>query len=124
KAGQLAVDRDFIVPEFYASLGSISFLNQTFFYPTIAFDVYDIAGLPAREHALASTPYGALGGRLRYDPCDKFYVQAAGYDGNPDRSGSGTEVKLSQDEGALLYFEAGYKLNQGKGEVGLKGNYK
>src|SRR5206468_1042186 len=32
KFGQLAIDRDFIVPEYYNSLAGLSFINQTFFY--------------------------------------------------------------------------------------------
>ena len=44
KVGQLSIDRDFIVPEYYNSLGSLTLINQTFFYPTIAFNLYDIPG--------------------------------------------------------------------------------
>jgi len=124
KLGQLAIDRDFILPEFYNSLASISFLNQTFFYPTLAFNVYDIAGLPPRHHALASTPYGAPGARLRIDPSEKWYLQAGVYAGNPDRSWSGTRFHLSAEEGALAYFEATYRLNQAKDDEGLEGNWK
>src|SRR4051812_29677922 len=124
KVGQLAVDRDFIVPEYYNTLAGITLLNQTFFYPTLAFNVWDIPGLPSGSHGLASTPYGAPGVRLRIDPTDKFYVQAAAYDGNPDRSRSGTRINLNSDEGALLYFETGYKLNGAKGDPGLPGSYK
>jgi len=32
KVGQLALDRDFIVPEYYNTLAGITLLNQTFFY--------------------------------------------------------------------------------------------
>src|SRR5439155_3486631 len=61
KFGQMAVDRDFIVPEYYNSIASINLINQTFFYPTMAFNVWDIPGFPPADHALASTPYGAPG---------------------------------------------------------------
>src|SRR6266478_3571886 len=61
KFGQLAIDRDFILPEYYNSLAGISFLNQTFFYPTLAFDVWDQPFFPVGHHALASTPYGTPG---------------------------------------------------------------
>lgn len=124
KFGQLSIDRDFIVPEYYNGLASINFLNQTFFYPTMAFNVYDQPFFPVGHHALASTPYGAPGVRLRIDPCQYVYAQAAAYDGNPDRSGSGTRVKLSGDEGALVYFELGLKLNQTKEAKGPPGNLK
>jgi porin len=124
KLGQLAIDRDFIVPEYYNSLASINFLNQTFFYPTLAFNVYDIQGFPPGNHALASTPYSAPGVRLRWDPTERYYAQAAVYGGNPDRSHSGTHFNLSEDEGALAYFEIGYRRNQGKADEGLPGNFK
>jgi porin len=124
KLGQLDIGQDFIKPEFYNSLASLNFLNQTFFYPTLAFNVYDIAGLPPGSHALASTPYGAPGVFVRVDPRESIYVQAGAYDGNPDRSFSGTRVNLNEDEGALIYFEVGYRLNQGREAQGLPGNYK
>ena len=53
KGGIMSVDRDFIVPDYYNSIGSINFVNQTFFYPTLAFNLYDIPGLPPGDHALA-----------------------------------------------------------------------
>jgi len=124
KAGQLAIDRDFILPEFYNSLAGITFLNQTFFYPTLAFNVWDVPGLAPGHHALASTPYGAPGARLRVDPSPHWVVQAGVYDGLPDTSWSGTRVNLNEAEGALIYGEVGYRLNQGDGETGLKGNFK
>ncbi|MFO1501278.1 MAG: carbohydrate porin [Verrucomicrobiota bacterium] len=124
KLGQMAIDRDFILPELSGTIGSFSFLNQTFFYPTLAFDIYDIAGFPRGSHALASTPYGTPGALVRWDPTPAFYAQAAVYDGNPDRSYSGTRINLNEDEGALAYFELGYRLNPGKNPAGMPGVYK
>ena len=123
KFGQLAVDQDFLQAEFYNSLASISFMNQTFFYPTLAFNVYDIPGFPTGNHALASTPYGAPGVRLRVDATDRCYAQFGAYDGLPDQK-DGAQVHLDGDEGALLYFEVGYKLNQRPDDTGLPGNIK
>jgi porin len=120
KAGELALDQDFLVPEY-----SKTFLNQTFFFPTLAFDVWDQPSVyPIGYHSLASTPYGAPGIRVRYDATDSIYAQAGVYDGNPDRSYHGTRINLNQDEGALSYFEVGYKLNQGTNSTGLPGAYK
>ncbi len=119
KLGQLAIDQDFLVAEY-----SKIFINQTFWYPTLAFNIYDIPGFPARHHALAATPYGAPGVRLKLEPVEAVYLQAGVYDGNPDRSGAGTDVKLNEDEGALAYFEAGYRLNQRPTDQGLPGTYK
>ena len=124
KFGQMSIDRDFILPEFYNGLSSINFLNQTFFYPTMAFNVYDQPFFPVGKHALASTPYGALGARLRVDPCEQAYIQVGAYDGNPDFSTSGTHPSLRSDEGALIYGELGLKINQTKDAKGPPGNLK
>lgn len=124
KAGVMSVDRDFIVPEFYNSIGSINFLNQTFFYPTLAFNLYDIPGFPPGDHSLSSTPYGALGFYTRYKPSENSYIQAAVYDGNPDDSGGGTDFRLSEEEGALIYFETGYRWCVAPEQAGLPGSLK
>jgi porin len=124
KFGQMSIDRDFIVPEFYSSLASINFLNQTFFYPTLAFNVFDLPFFPEGYHALTSTPYSSPALRLRIDPCPHMYLQAAAYDGKPDLTHGGTRVNLNEAEGALLYFELGIKLNQAPGANGLPGNLK
>src|SRR5882724_120423 len=124
KAGQLAIDRDFIVPEYYNSIVGVTLLNQTFFYPTMAFNVWDQPFFPVGHHGLASTPYGTPGARLRVDPVPFAYIQVGAYDGNPDQSSSGTRIKLSSDEGALIYAELGLKFNQAKGAEGPPGNLK
>lgn len=124
KAGLMSVDRDFIVPEQYNTLASINFLNQTFFYPTLAFNLYDIPGFPPGDHALPSTPYSSLGALVKWQPNDSFYVQAAVYDGNPDTGDSGTDIALSSSEGALLYFETGLRSNAGQDATGLPGSLK
>lgn len=124
KAGIMAVDRDFIVPEYYNSIASINFLNQTFFYPTLAFNLYDIPGFPPGNHSLPSTPYGALGMFARYKPTTNSYVQAAVYDGNPDTTGFGSDLRLAADEGALFYFEGGISWNKAPGDSALPGSLK
>lgn len=124
KFGQMAIDRDFIVPEFYNGLASINLLNQTFFYPTMAFNVWDQPFFPVGNHALSSTPYGTPGVRLRIDPVQQAYFQVGAYDGNPDLSDSGTRVGLRSREGALIYGEIGLKINQSKESAGPPGNIK
>ncbi len=124
KAGLMSVDRDFIVPELYNSLTSINFLNQTFFYPTLAFNLWDIPCFPAGQHALPSTPYSSAGALVRWQPNASFYAQGAVYDGNPDMGSSGTDVRFSDEEGALMYFELGFRVNGGKDDAGLPGSYK
>lgn len=124
KAGLLSVDRDFILPEFYSGLASINFLNQTFFFPTLAFNLFDIPGFPVGNHALPSTPYTSLGAMLRWQPTEGLYLQAAIYDGNPDTSSTGTRISLQPQEGALIYYEAGLKWNRGGDATGLPGSLK
>ncbi len=124
KLGLLSVDRDFILPELYNSLASINFLNQTFFYPTLAFNLYDIPAFGVGNHALPSTPYAAPGIRLKWNVTDSIYLQAAAYGGNPDTSSSGTRLGWRPEEGILTYYELGYRHNQRKGDQGLPGNYK
>jgi porin len=124
KFGQMSIDRDFILPEYYNGLASINFLNQTFFYPTMAFNVWDQPFFPIGHHALASTPYGTPGARLRIDPCEHGYFQVGAYDGNPDRSDTGARVNLNSQEGALIYGELGVKINPGKDAKGPPGNLK
>lgn len=124
KFGELSIDRDFVVPELYNSLGSLTLLNQTFFYPTLLFDVYDVPGLPARNHGLPATPNAVPGAVLRFNALPEVYAQAGVYGGNPDQSDSGTKFPLSEREGALAYFEAGWHFNQGTNDIGLEGSYK
>jgi porin len=124
KAGQLDIGMDFLVPEYYNTIGSVNFLNQTFFFPTMAFNVYDQPFFPVGHHALASTPYAAPGARILGKVTPEIYVQAGVYDGDPDRDHGGTHMDLSSDEGALLYYEIGYRHNQGKDASGVQGNFK
>jgi porin len=124
KVGQLAIDRDFIVPEYYNSIAGLSLLNQTFFFPTMSFNVFDQPFFPVGHHALASTPYGTPGVRLRFDPCQQAYLQIGAYDGNPDRTPPGARINLNQNEGSLIYFETGLKLNQSPEAQGPPGNLK
>jgi porin len=124
KFGELSIDRDFIVPELYTSLGSMTLINQTWFFPTLAFDVYDIPGMPPQHHGLASTPNAAPGAVLRYDPIPQFYAQAGVYSGDPDQTYHGIRFNLSETEAALSYYELGYHLNGQTNDSGLEGSYK
>jgi porin len=124
KIGQMSIDRDFIVPEFYNGLASIDFLNQTFFFPTMAFNLDDQPFFPVGHHGLSSTPYGTPGALLRVDPCPYAYAQVGAYNGQPDTSQSGAHFKLSSDSGALFFYELGLKLNQTKDAQGPPGNLK
>jgi porin len=124
KAGIMTVDQDFIVTELYNSLASITFTNQTFFFPSMAFNIYEIPGFPVAHHSLPSTPNGALSALIKWQATPEVYLQAAVYEGDPDFSSSGTRFQISDQEGALIYLELGYRRNQGKEDTGLPGNLK
>ena len=124
KVGELSIDRDFVVPEIYTSLGSPALINQTWFYPTLLFDVYDIPGLPVHNNGLAATPNTAPGAVVRWDALPLIYLQAGVYGGTPDQSYHGTEFPLDSSEGALIYYEAGYRFNLQTNDTGLAGSYK
>jgi porin len=119
KFGEMGVDQDFIVADY-----SKTFINQTFFYPTLAFDIVDQPGFPVGNHGLPSVPYSAPGALVRWDPDPKVYAQAAIYAGNPDTTYSGTQFRINEGEGALIYAETGFRFNQGTNDTGLKGSYK
>jgi porin len=122
KFGQMAVDQDFLVAQYYNSLASLGLFNQTFFYPTLAFNVFDIPGFPhIGNHGLASTPYGAPAALVKVNLTDRLYAQTAVYDGYPDQY-NGTRVSLNSDDGALIYAETGFHLNQRKDDTGPPGN--
>ena len=101
-------------------------INQTFFFPTLAFDVYSIhfPGQQPKSYGLASTPNAAPGAVVRYEPVPQIYAQAGVYSGAPDQSYSGTEFTLSELDGALIYYETGYHLNGQTNDTGLEGSYK
>jgi porin len=125
KAGLLSVDRDFILPEMYNSLASINFLNQTFFFPTLVFNLYEIAGLPRTYHSLPSTPFTALGAVVNWNVTDSLYLRAGLYEGNPDMSTNGfNQLGVRAEEGMLSFYEIGLKVNQGPDATGLPGSYK
>ena len=124
KLGQLSIDRDFLVPEYSSALGQVTLINQTFFYPTLPYNLFDVPGLPPRGHGLAATPLAAPGALLRWQPDPQWHLQAAVYNGTPDSTYSGTRFNLSEKEGALAYFETGYHRNQGTNHPGLEGSYK
>jgi porin len=124
KLGQLSIDHDFLVPELYGSLGQVSFLNQTFFFPSLPYSLFNVPGFPPGRHGLATTPTAVPGAVARWEPVKAFYLQAGVYGGEPDQTYSGTAFPLSQQAGALAFWELGYRLNQGTNHPGLEGSYK
>jgi porin len=123
KLGLMAADMDFLLPDYYSSLSNINFLNQTFFFPTLIFNLYDVPGFPIGNHALNSSPYGALGAVLKFDVTDRCYLNYGIYDGEPNFD-HGTDFSLSSEEGALMFLETGYRWNNLKDDAGLPGGIK
>lgn len=66
-------------------------------------------------------PLGALGARVRVEPSDQTYLQAAVYDGDPgteEFNRSGLRVRLDHDEGVFTIAEAGWIFGEdGSGVV-------
>lgn len=93
--------------EFYVTDASDMFLNSSF-------------GIGA-EFAQAGTngpsifPVTSLGFRVAAKPIENTYVRAAVYDAVPGKTGNdtGTHIRLSNDEGALLVTEVGYASESG-----------
>ena len=124
RAGILSIDTDFVVPELYTGFGQATLLNQTFFYPSLLYNLFDIPGLPPRDHGVPTSPSTAPGALVRWDATPSLYAEAGVYGGNPDQTEEGTHPRLSQHEGALTAFEFGYRLNHSREETGLEGVYK
>ena len=124
KFGELSIDSDFIVPEYYSSMCQFTLLNQTFFYPSLPYNVFGVPGFPATTHGLSTTPYATPGTVIRWSPSDKFYAQYGLYSGSPDQSAAGVQFPVSRADGALNYLELGFDRNHGTNNPGLGGGYK
>ncbi len=113
RVGQMAADK-----EFFGSDNAALFLNGAFgTLPTIS------ANLPNPP----VYPMAGTGIRVRLEPIEQIYVQAAVYDGDVGRADfntSGSRANLSKDEGLLSFYELGWKLNQEEKAKGLPGTYK
>jgi porin len=118
RIGQLAADEEFSTHTYSGSL-----LNGVFgWLPSISLS----------NAASPAFPSAAPGVRLKIQPIEQVYLQAAVFDGNPNNTNasgkpmnaSGTNINLNEEEGAFAIFEAGYLWNQEKDAKGLPGTYK
>jgi porin len=117
--GQLLADEEFTFTE----PGSY-FLNSAFGWPAFI-SANTVNTGPAFFVA-------APGVRLRFQPDERFFVQAAIFDGDtfdsptgdPHVNASGAHVHLSAEQGAFAIAEAGLRLNPGENNSGLPGEYK
>jgi porin len=113
RIGLLAADA-----EFFGSSFSALFLNGTF-------GAFTLVGANLPNAPIY--PMAAPGIRFAIQPVSKFYFQAGIYDGDTesqDENNHGTAFRLSSRDGAVIFSEVGFLLNQSPGERGLTGTYK
>ena len=119
RAGNLLADEEFCA----AGYGYI-FLNAAFGWPTF------ISGNTLNSGPAFFVP--GLGGRLRYELNESWYLQAGIYDGDtfddangdPNVNPHGFHFRLGKDQGYLSMYEMGFRSNQDKGAAGLPGHYR
>ncbi len=122
--GKLSVDSDFLTPEYYTGFGQFTLLNQTWLYPSMAYNVFSVPGFPANNHGLATTPLATPGAVLDWTPNPEHYLQAGLYGGTPDQTYSGTRFQISQQDGALGYLETGWRRHPGTNDPSPGGTIK
>jgi porin len=113
RVGLLAADAEFFTSE-HAAL----FLSGTF--GAFTFVANNLPNPPVY-------PVAVPGVRLFIQPTSKFYLRAGIYDGNAqsqEENNHGVNFRLSTTDGALIFSEIGFLLNQSPGDRGLKGTYK
>jgi porin len=118
RAGQMAVDDEFIISQYAAT-----FINATFGWPGIL-AVNSVSGGPAY-------PLATPGARITLAPSKQFSLSAAVFNGDPagpgdgnpqQRNANGTSFRIG--DGVFSIAEAAYALNQEKDAAGLPGIYK
>ncbi|HEV2693203.1 MAG TPA: carbohydrate porin [Verrucomicrobiae bacterium] len=113
KVGVLAADA-----EFFTSDSASLFINGTF-------GAFTLVGANLPDPAVY--PMAAPGARFLIQPIPQFYFQAGIYDGtteDQDVNKSGVDFHVSRGDGALIFSEIGWLVNQAPTERGLIGTYK
>lgn len=113
KAGLIAADA-----EFFTSDSSSLFINGTF-------GAFTLVGANLPNPPVY--PMAAPGVRFLIQPIPQFYFQAGVFEGNSDAQDvnkNGVEFRFNSADGALIFSEIGYLLNQAPGQRGLVGTYK
>jgi len=113
KLGVVAADT-----EFFTSDTAALFINGTF-------GAFTLIGANLPNPPIY--PMAAPAVRLRLQPIPEFYFQTGVYDGNTgtqEVNNHGTDFRLSSGDGALIFSEMGYLLNQTTGGRSLAGAYK
>jgi porin len=113
RMGMLAADA-----EFFTSSNAALFLSGTF--GAFTFVANNLPNPPVY-------PIAVPGVRLAIQPTSKFYFQAGIYDGDGQSqqvNNHGVNFRIDANDGALIFSEIGYLLNQSAGDRGLKGTFK
>ena len=113
RLGLLAADA-----EFFASNYSSLFINGTF-------GAFTLVGANLPNPPIY--PMAAPAIRLFVQPVSKFYAQVGAYYGNTgaqDENTTGFNFDFNADNGALIFSEVGFLLNQSPNDRGLVGTYK
>ncbi len=113
KVGLIAADS-----EFFTSDTASLFINGTFGAFTLV-----VANLPDPP----VYPMAAPAARFLIQPIPQFYFQSgiyAGSTGDQDVNRSGVNFHLNGSDGALIFSEIGWLVNQAAGDRGLVGTYK
>jgi len=115
KVGQLTADS-----EFFATSNGALFINSTF-------GAFPFIGQNFQPYSAPIYPVATPGARLRLQPVPEFYFQAAAFTGDAgtqQQNSNGTLFNFDPKAGALMFYEIGYLLNQGRNDQGLPGTYK
>ncbi len=115
KLGQLTADS-----EFFVTTNGAIFINSTF-------GAFPFIGQNFQPYSPPIYPVAAPGVRLRLQPIPQFYLQVAAFTGNAgtqQQNNRGTYVNFESKAGTLMFYEAGFLLNQGKDDKGPAGTYK
>jgi porin len=113
KLGVIAADT-----EFFTSDSASLYLNGTF-------GAFTLLGANLPNPPIY--PMAAPAVRLRLAPVPEFYFQAGIFDGNTETQDDnlrGTDFRLAESDGALIFSEIGYRLHPAAGEGDLAGAYK
>ena len=114
RIGVLAADA-----EFFTSSNSSLFINGTF-------GAFTFVGANLPDPPVY--PVAVPGVRLAVQPVSFFSMQVGIYGGDSggsqDQNNHGTDFNLRSRDGALIFGEAAYLLNQSPGDRGLQGTYK
>ena len=113
KVGLVAADA-----EFFTSDTASLFINGTF-------GAFTLVGANLPNPPVY--PMASPAVRFLIQPIPQFYFQSGIYEGNSEAQNvnkNGVEFRFNSNDGALIFFEIGWLVNQAAGDRGLVGTYK